>query len=409
MAKLTVTSLSGEIPQGDISNVKDVNLQSRSLAEIESLEACKALRKLDLKDNSLTSLACVAFNLELTWLSAQKNRIAEFAHLENLSNLVVLNLGENKLRSLPGIGKLTNLATLLVQDNEIGPSLDGLKPLKKLQTLVASRNRLEVIELKNFPALKKLSLGHNRLAQEPKLVNLPALSELRLNGNKLSGLAGLGLDKLGALRILELGENRITSPQALTHLPSLLQLDTLSLRGNPLPAAEVIALASQCRKLRTLDSFKLAARLATLRQEGQEAEKAAANNAGDKLSRVERRKLARASKSDAAPGVASTPASEAPIPAAASPQKKPVKKAAKKAAKNAAAKKEAAKSAKTDKGRPGASAKLEAQPDMQAAAASMGARSPQKRPAVASAPLKRAKVAPRTTESTWGIHEVDPW
>ena len=66
MAKLTVTSLSGEIPQGDISNVKDVNLQSRSLAEIESLEACKALRKLDLKDNSLTSLACVAFNLELT-------------------------------------------------------------------------------------------------------------------------------------------------------------------------------------------------------------------------------------------------------------------------------------------------------------------------------------------------------
>ena len=66
MAKLTVTSLSGEIPQGDISGVKEVKLQSRSLAEIESLEACKSLRRLDLKDNKLTSLACVAFNLELT-------------------------------------------------------------------------------------------------------------------------------------------------------------------------------------------------------------------------------------------------------------------------------------------------------------------------------------------------------
>ncbi|XP_073132743.1 protein NSP-INTERACTING KINASE 3-like isoform X2 [Henckelia pumila] len=108
------------------------------------------------------------------------------------------------------IGNLTNLQSVLLQNNDItGPIPDVIGKLEKLQTLDLSDNKL----FGDIPD----SIG-----------NLKNLNYLRLNNNSLRGLVPNSLAKVESLTLVDLSFNNLSGP-----LPKI-SARTFKVAGNPL-------------------------------------------------------------------------------------------------------------------------------------------------------------------------------
>ncbi|KAJ6799320.1 protein NSP-INTERACTING KINASE 3-like [Iris pallida] len=110
----------------------------------------------------------------------------------------------------PSIGNLTNLQSVLLQNNAIsGPIPSNIGKLEKLQTLDLSNNQ--------FSGSIPSSLG-----------NLRNLNYLRLNKNRLSGRCPDSLSNIDSLTLLDLSYNNLSGS-----LPKL-SARTFNIVGNPL-------------------------------------------------------------------------------------------------------------------------------------------------------------------------------
>jgi len=221
-----------EVPNGDAHGATELKLPGRGLTEVESLESCKNLRKVELKDNKLSDIGFLEMNHQLCWLGAAKNRIDRITGLANLASLAVLDLSDNRIVRLEGLSGLLGLKALIVARNRI-TRVEGISPKRNplLETLVFSHNQIAECNMAPFPLLKKLSLGNNQLHAFPGLAVLPQLTELRLNGNRISTLT----QKLQQprLSILDIGNNLLAKVEALEPLRGLLWIKSLGLWGNP--------------------------------------------------------------------------------------------------------------------------------------------------------------------------------
>lgn len=109
-----------------------------------------------------------------------------------------------------GIGNLTNLQSVLLQNNDIsGPLPEALGKLEKLQTLDLSNN--------HFSGVIPTSLGQ-----------LKNLKYLRLNNNSLYGPFPGSLANISVLSFLDLSYNNLSGS-----VPSI-QARTFNIKGNPL-------------------------------------------------------------------------------------------------------------------------------------------------------------------------------
>ncbi|CEM38373.1 unnamed protein product [Vitrella brassicaformis CCMP3155] len=233
MKRLTLTELSGLIPDGDISAVSEVDLRDKGIEECEDLSSCKALKKLEMPGNRLTSLEPFQMNLELCWLDVSKNLISTIDHLKELSSLAVLKLSHNQIRVMEHLDGLSSLKALVLDNNQI-VKVGGLAKLKKLETLILSHNLIEEFPVpkRPFENLTKLSLSHNRLKAFPFGDKFGQLTELRLNGNKLTMIPE-SVKFMARLSILDVGKNAIPKLESLEAMSVLRHLTNLNVAGNP--------------------------------------------------------------------------------------------------------------------------------------------------------------------------------
>merc|ERR1719506_806257 len=221
-----------ELPNGDAAAATELALPGRDLTDVDSLESCRNLRKLELKDNRLTDLGFLEMNHELCWLGAAQNRIERIRGLDNLASLAVLDLSDNQLSRLEGLAGLSGLKALIAARNRI-TRIEGLSPKRNplLETLVLSHNQISECHMAPFPALKKLSLAQNQMHAFPGLATLPQLTELRLNGNRISALSG-DISRQPRLSIVDVGNNLMQKAESLEPLRGLLWIKSLNLFGN---------------------------------------------------------------------------------------------------------------------------------------------------------------------------------
>lgn len=221
-----------EVPDGDASNATELLLTERGLTSVETLEAMKNLKKLELRGNYLSSLAFLEMSHGLCWLGMAKNHLRKITHLQNLSSLAVLDISDNRITRLEGLSGLSSLKALIAARNRIR-RIEGLSPKQNpaLETLVLSHNQISECSVVNYRALRKLSVAHNQLHAFPKLSRLPALAELRLNGNRICSVTA-DVAALNNLSILDIGNNLIVEQKGFEALKGLLWLKSLTLQGN---------------------------------------------------------------------------------------------------------------------------------------------------------------------------------
>ncbi len=184
-----------------------------NLDEVEGLFDLKAVKKLDLFQNSLTILPDA---------------------IGNLVSLEELFLFENKLERIPdSIGKLTNLNALSFSNNHLVYLPESIGQLKSLQELTLENNKLKTLpeSFSNLASLQDLRLTNNQLVSLPESFgNLKLLNHCYLNGNKLTELPASIAD-LKQLRTFFIQDNKIlTLPDTISELG---QVENLVLRNNP--------------------------------------------------------------------------------------------------------------------------------------------------------------------------------
>ncbi len=155
--------------------------------------------------------------------------------IAQLTNLKSLVLDNNELTSLPdAIAQLTNLKSLDIENNQLTNLPKSIVQLTNLQELYVCDNQLTSLpeEIAQLINLRRLFLDNNQLKSLPKsVIHLTSLRELDLDNNQLKSLPE-SLTYLTKLQRLDLCKNQLTGlPDAISQLTDL---EELSLHNNKL-------------------------------------------------------------------------------------------------------------------------------------------------------------------------------
>ncbi|TDH65530.1 hypothetical protein CCR75_007453 [Bremia lactucae] len=227
---------------------KHVDLTSRGIERILSLEGIDAATKLDLSHNKLTKLSELKSVPRVTMLKLTDNNLNGdgLAEIQHLKKLVILNASENHVTRVPFevIRNARTLKALVLNNNSIS-TLDWIPKLPNLNSLILSHNNITKIPQRvvdGLPSLKKISISHNLIEEIPNLSQLSEITELRLSHNRIKAIPA-HLAQLKNLRVLELSHNDIDDWSGLDALSTLENLRQLNLAGNPICGRTLTTLA----------------------------------------------------------------------------------------------------------------------------------------------------------------------
>jgi hypothetical protein len=242
----------------------DCFIGSRHIRTVPNeIKQCTKLKNLELNNNEITALCDELFDLKLTRLSLNSNRIEtlppsigrvttlttlslntnpidtlpdEICSLQNLENL---DLSSTSLRSLPEkIGELTQLETLnLCQTNlsSLPPSFSKLAALKSLyfSNTPALAETIESFPFDVFPELTDITLTNMGLTTIPEsLFSCSKLRLIDLDGNRISAIPEK-IKNLVSLQVLRLDNNAVQSIDESIY--TLQNLTSVTLTDNPVP------------------------------------------------------------------------------------------------------------------------------------------------------------------------------
>ncbi len=217
-------------------NAEAIVITGKKIKSIPDLGAFKKLKRLDLSRNEITKIKGLNSLNRLEELNLDNNSITKIENLSGLLNLETLSLCNNEIGTIENLEKLENLESLQLSSNKI-KTISGLSTLKALRFLYLINNQIEKIEqFENLNNLEELFLGENKITAVEGLHRCKKLWKIYLNDNQI---ANLSFDSLPATtNILNLSGNAISE----IHEPktALNQLNTISMRGNPLNTLKYI-------------------------------------------------------------------------------------------------------------------------------------------------------------------------
>jgi formylglycine-generating enzyme required for sulfatase activity len=263
----------GSLTPQDLLGLTTLNAESRSITNLQGLEAARNLANLDLQSNHLANLSFTNGLTNLKILNLSFNPLGRLALPADMTKLIGLELFSCQLTNLAIPAGLTNLIGIDLEDNRLS-NFNLPANFNRLDFLIIAGNQLTNIVLPaGLTSLSELHLEANRLVNftlppdatnlivldlffnELTNVTLPEemrnLSIIDLDGNRLTNLTlPAGLTNLGVVSLNGNNLANLNLPAGLTHLtfldlngnlltnltlpPDLTRLTSLFVNGNPL-------------------------------------------------------------------------------------------------------------------------------------------------------------------------------
>ncbi|EKR74665.1 leucine rich repeat protein [Leptospira noguchii str. 2006001870] len=242
----------------ELKNLKKIELQNWNLKDLNVLNYCTNLEKIELRNiqgfetdfdcSELLNKSKAAIHLNLseikferfpiavttfknlTSLSLRECNLSEVPEsIGNLKQLIYLYLNSNQLTTLPAsLGTLEQLKELHLNQNQFTRIPDAVLSLKNLKTFWARWNPISTLpnEIGNLTSLEDLSLYENQLSTLPTTIqNLSSLTRIELSKNNFSEFPEPILH-LKNLKHLDIGGNKIRQlPETIGNLSNLKFLD----------------------------------------------------------------------------------------------------------------------------------------------------------------------------------------
>ena len=182
---------------------------SVSAEVLTSIAKLQKLKKLQLVDCTLSSVAPLSTAVSLESLDLSSNAIRDLTPISNLVGLNELILAHNAVDDLTAISALSMLTKLDVSYNAL-TTLSGISSLTALKWLNAGNNTVTQIDsISSLTALTCLSLNSNKLKDVSVLSGLQQLEELNISGNELTNISSLS--NLIKLTDLDFSNNKVTT------------------------------------------------------------------------------------------------------------------------------------------------------------------------------------------------------
>lgn len=169
----------------DYKQLQHIVLSQNKLNDISALTKLPHLLTLQVDNNEVASLACMA-EAELPWcqrLNLSSNKLEAVPSLSALVRLRFLTLATNAITSLEGFAGHQALEELELQENQLA-SLVGMGQLMVLKKLNVSSNQLTSLQGLDAPCLDSLDASSNQLASLEYIGGAPALTDLNLSSNQ---------------------------------------------------------------------------------------------------------------------------------------------------------------------------------------------------------------------------------
>ncbi|KAL8570755.1 hypothetical protein ACOMHN_006905 [Nucella lapillus] len=213
--------------------------------------------RLNLDRRKLTVCPILEGEDQLRLLNYQHNTIANIQHLSMLRRLIFLDLYDNQIEQIAGLASLKSLRVLMLGKNKI-KKIENLDALVKLDVLDLHGNQIDKIEnLNHLTELRVLNLAGNHMTSVHNLTGIDALAELNLRRNKIRTVRDI--DTLPNLQRLFLSFNDISSFEDVQCLGDSSSLSEICLDGNPLaqdPAYKQTVLRNM-QQLKQLDMRRI--------------------------------------------------------------------------------------------------------------------------------------------------------
>lgn len=196
-----------------MTNLEELNLNGNHVKDLSAIETLRFLDTLDLRNTRIqeADLGCIAglknldilcldynglkdlegiADLDLLWLTASGNEIADLSPLEGLNRCVHLDLRDNMIIEVGALSALKKLEYLNLRNNKI-TDIAPLRKLKHVSLLSLQDNRITKLpDLSAMTSLYVLDLSGNQITTEEwKKVRLPwSICKVYLTGNPITDL-----------------------------------------------------------------------------------------------------------------------------------------------------------------------------------------------------------------------------
>ena len=132
----------------DLASLEELELRDNHIADITPLGSLEALRILDLRENHLEDISALSRIETLEELNLRENQLTCLEALTGLTGLTYLNIHSNQaIESLNPLRNLVNLETLIMRNVPVADQVDVFRNLTNLQRLNVRNTQINEISV----------------------------------------------------------------------------------------------------------------------------------------------------------------------------------------------------------------------------------------------------------------------